>query len=71
VTPHKFKVGHKVALIHSRLYPTSRDRFEIVRVLPADQGNKQYRIRSMLDGHERVVTEGELRPADEPLGDLG
>jgi hypothetical protein len=28
--------------------------------MPAEHGNYQYRIRSVMDGHERVVQESEL-----------
>jgi hypothetical protein len=37
-----------------------RDTFEFVRVLPAEHGNNQYRIRSTQDGLEPVVTDGEI-----------
>ena len=57
---HQFKVRQKVTLVGSRGHPTPRDLFEIVRVLPAEHGNNQYRIKSTVDGHERVVTEGEI-----------
>lgn len=36
------------------------DTFEIVRLLPSEHGNPQYRIKSLRDGHERVVTESDL-----------
>ncbi len=35
-------------------------KFKIVRLMPADNSGQQYRIKSMTDGHERIVTEAEL-----------
>jgi hypothetical protein len=58
MTSHKFKVGQRVSLIQSQ--GRSRDTFEIVRVLPLDQGAHHCRIKSIADGHERAVGEGEL-----------
>ena len=57
---HKFKVGQSVQLVNNeqRLKPLGT--FEVVRVMPTEHGHKQYRIRSLLDGHERVAMEGEL-----------
>jgi hypothetical protein len=34
--------------------------FTIVRAMPTEQGVKQYRVRSNVDGHERIVSEAEL-----------
>jgi hypothetical protein len=44
----------------SRARAAPEGRFEIVRLMPLEHGNYQYRIRSVMDGHERVVLEGEL-----------
>jgi hypothetical protein len=61
MTAHKFKVGQKVELLWGRVAgPSVPGRFEIVRTLPESAGNNQYRVRSLADGHERVVTEPEL-----------
>jgi hypothetical protein len=60
IDSHKFKIGQSVELVggETRLRPLGR--FEIVRVMPTEHGNRQYRIRSLLDGHERVCLEAEL-----------
>lgn len=34
--------------------------FEVVRILPAERGINQYRLKSTQDGHERVAMEYEL-----------
>lgn len=58
---HKFKVGQKmnVTLI-GRGRNAGAGLFEIVRLMPVDTSGHQYRIRSMSDGHERIVVEAEL-----------
>lgn len=59
--PHKFRVGQSVELLRSHehhLKPLGT--FEVVRVMPTEHGHRQYRIRSLADGHERVAMEGEL-----------
>lgn len=38
----------------------SLEQFRIVRLLPVEHGIRQYRIKSVKDGHERVVMESEL-----------
>lgn len=60
MTTHKFKTGQTVTMATNRARVTPKGRFEIVRLLPSERGNHQYRIRSVLDGHERVVLESEL-----------
>jgi len=56
----KFAVGQSVELIAGphRLSPLGR--FEIVRLMPTEHGLRQYRIRSLIDGHERMALEAEL-----------
>lgn len=40
--------------------PAARGSYKVVRLLPADASNNQYRIKSVSDGHERVVKEVSL-----------
>jgi hypothetical protein len=56
----KFKIGQSVELVAGphRLSPLGR--FEIVWLMPVEHGSRQYRIRSLTDGHERMVVEAEL-----------
>jgi hypothetical protein len=59
--PHKFKVGQTVELLRNQeqhLRPLGT--FEVIRVMPTEHGQRQYRIRSLADGHERVALEAEL-----------
>lgn len=57
---HKFKPGQTVTVVVRRYESTPAGRFRIVRALPTEQGIKQYRIQSVMDGHERVVSEAEI-----------
>ena len=56
---HKFKVGQLV-IVQSTRHGLWAEPFEVVRLLPHDNGDFQYRIKSTRDGHERVVFESEL-----------
>ena len=58
--PHQFKLGQAVDLRSREMNLKPQGRFEIVRVMPTEHGQRQYRIRSLLDGHERMVMESEL-----------
>ena len=61
MSAHKFAIGQTVRFSPDRNQEgTSRGSFKIVRLLPAERGNPQYRIRSLRDGHERVVVESDL-----------
>jgi hypothetical protein len=57
---HKFRAGQKVTLAPTRFGADRQGTFEIVRLLPEEHGIYQYRIKSALDGRERVATEDEL-----------
>lgn len=57
---HKFKVNQSVELVARDLQVNTSRRFAIVRPLPTENGVLQYRIKSLTDGRERVVTESEL-----------
>jgi len=59
--PHKFKVGQILQFSPSIFEPAMRKgSYSVVRLLPADGGDNQYRLKSEFDGHERVVREGQL-----------
>ena len=58
---HKFKAGQTVSYTPSGVGGADRNvKFEIVRLLPSERGVNQYRLKSILDGHERVALESEL-----------
>jgi hypothetical protein len=56
----KFKPGQTVRIILGPRVSAAPGSFKIVRILPTERGIIQYRIKSETDGHERVVTEGEV-----------
>lgn len=57
---HKFKLGQSVELVAGDIRPKPLGLFEIVRLMPTEHGLRQYRIRSLSDGHERMAMEAEL-----------
>jgi hypothetical protein len=56
----KFSVGQNVTLKQSAFQRLPGGTFEIVRLLPIERGSPQYRIKSLRDGHERVVAESDI-----------
>ena len=64
MTTHKFAVGEAVRFSPDRGQEyTGGELFEIVRLLPEAQDALQYRIKSQINGHERVVRQDQLRGA--------
>jgi hypothetical protein len=57
---HKYKAGQTVRIIPSGYITNARGSFTIVCVLPEEHGVYHYRIKSAVDGHERVVMETEV-----------
>jgi hypothetical protein len=64
MTEHKFKIGQSVYFHPKRssgLQPDARPgAYQIVRRLPAVNGEFQYVMRSVDDDHQRVAMESEL-----------
>jgi hypothetical protein len=56
---HKFKTGEMVEII-SRRYEKPEGPFVVIRQMPSERGMNQYRIKSQLDGRERMVMENEV-----------
>ena len=59
----KFRNGQRVVIIRARMEVSVPGIFEIVKLMPETGGRNQYRIRSVLNGQERVAAELELEPA--------
>jgi len=58
---HRFKEGAVVDAQDSRASLIPPGRYKIIRLMPPTvAGNNQYRIKSLKDGHERLVTESDL-----------
>jgi len=58
--PHSFRIGQTVDLIPGRILGTKRGPFTILRLLPNDGLDREYRIEHLVDGHERVVRQSEI-----------
>lgn len=58
---HKFAVGETVQYSPGlKSFSGSGGRYKVVRLLPAEANDHQYRVKSSADGHERVVRESQL-----------
>jgi hypothetical protein len=58
---HKFTVGEVVDFLPgTRDTNIPRGRYKIERLLPSETRDLQYRVKHVVDGHERVVLESQL-----------
>jgi hypothetical protein len=65
---HLFAIGQTVRMkSRGGLLLKTVELFEIKSRLPVKDGSPQYRIRSEQETHERVTTEDNLAPADDPV----
>ena len=63
MSEHKYRVGQAVEFFPERgVEHTAKGRFKIVRLLLGERNAPRYRIKHEVDGHERMVGEGELGP---------
>jgi hypothetical protein len=60
MTPYKFSVGEDVTLVRQRSHAAVAV-FHILRQLPTDTLERQYRVRSSDERHERVVSERQIK----------
>ena len=61
--PHGFSVGQNVEFLPGRYDGNiPRGTYTVVRLLPNDAADREYRIKNQTDGHERVVRESQIRP---------
>jgi hypothetical protein len=59
---HRFQPGQTVRLHHSSRYlSVAAGRYEVRGLLPSEDGDPRYRVRSADEQHDRVVKESELR----------
>ncbi len=64
---HSFAVGQMLDFDPGKFVGTdARGTSTVVRLLPNYGSDREYRVRSARDGHERVVRESQLRRG--PLG---
>jgi hypothetical protein len=59
--PQKFKVGDAVVLKQSRHEYVPGGACVVTKVLPDRNGEREYRVKSADEEHERVARESELR----------
>jgi hypothetical protein len=58
--PHSFRIGQTVELIPSRFFGAKHGLYAILRLLPNDGLDREYRVKHLGDGHERVVQQSEI-----------
>lgn len=58
---HRYRAGQTVRRLRSPLRTAPGGEFKVVRPLPDDGGETQYRIKRVREPHERVVKESDLR----------
>jgi hypothetical protein len=61
MSEHKFKIGQ---VVDARAFDRGvipPGRYEVTRHLPPEGSDNQYRVKSVRDGHERIVRESEMR----------
>ncbi len=68
---HSFAVGQMLEFDPGKFDGTNaRGTYTVVRLLPNDGSDREYRVKNARDGHERVVRESQIRrgPAATPPG---
>jgi hypothetical protein len=60
---HKFHVGETVTMAPATSRNVPGGVYEVIKQLPDTSGERQYRIKSMSEPHERVARESELTKA--------
>jgi hypothetical protein len=58
--PHSYRVGQTVALIPETRSRAGIGAYVILRLLPNDQLDREYRVKNVVDGHERVVQQSDI-----------
>jgi len=59
---HNYNVGQSLLFVPGKFEPKgSHGTYTVLRLLPNDAADREYRVRNDRDGHERVVKESQLR----------
>lgn len=62
---HRFRAGQVVSYAPGAFEDgTTRGSYKVLRLLPAEANSNQYHVKSIRDGHERVVRESQLERID-------
>lgn len=56
----RFSAGERVSLVQSRTFGAPDGVYLIVRALPNEFGQQQYRIKKENEGYERVIDESRI-----------
>ncbi len=62
---HRFAVGDRIEIRRST-YQVDVGPYTVVRLLPNDSADREYRVKHVRDGQERVVAESGITPSAEP-----
>jgi hypothetical protein len=62
MTP-KFRSGQSVRLGRGLAFRSADGEYKVIRQLPDNDGELQYRIKSVREPHERVVNESDMEKA--------
>jgi hypothetical protein len=58
---HKFNIGQSVSFVSGGVGRVAAiGDYRVIRLLPADDGDFQYRIKSLRENYERVAKESQL-----------
>ena len=61
---HKYRVGETVYFTASNVSrPAASGTYEVIKLLPIDGDDCQYRIKSLTEAFERVAKESQLKTA--------
>jgi hypothetical protein len=62
LTTHRYTVGETVYFMPARAdrSAATAGSYKITRLMPEEQGDRQYRIKSTSDAHERTAGESQL-----------
>ena len=63
MTSHQFHIGQTVYLRPSAARNAAAGLYEVRAVLPEEDGRLRYRVKSLIEPHERVASEQELSEA--------
>ena len=62
--PAKFRSGQSVRLSRGPAFRSAAaGEYKVIRQLPDNDGELQYRVKSVLEAHERVVKESDMEKA--------
>ncbi|MBX6743936.1 MAG: hypothetical protein IRY87_18025 [Acetobacteraceae bacterium] len=62
MSPHRYAVGQNVEFVPRRFDGNvPRGTYTVVRQLPGPPNDREYRVKHLQDGHERIVLESQLR----------